>query len=273
MSIRHRLCVLTLITAAGPLCAGTLIEGRDETGGAHRILIEGDWARMEYGEDSPPEFLLLNLKTNQAYTVDRVQKRVVDLSDVFGQTAPGPNKSPAKGTFKRKAGGPLIAGYLTERYELSAGKEVCGEHYVAPKTLESKDIRRFITAMQVFSQHQTSAQDNPVPDPCSAAEDLADGEYANLGLPLRVTDDVGNVEHEVRKISLDVKFPAGTFDMPAGYAMTTPRELMEQLKREMSNGQRTEQAPMDAATVKKLREQQMQQHMQEMQRLNPPPSR
>ena len=270
MSTRFLPLALCLAALAAPLSAGTLIEGKDENDSTHRIMIGGDWARMEYGDDAPPEYLLLNIKTNRAYTVDRVQKRVVDLSEVSGKTSAAPRNIAGGAAFKRKGGGPLIAGYLTERYELSAGKEICGEHYVAPKTLESKDISGFIAAMSVFSQNQTAAQDRPVRDACSVAEDAADREYARLGLPLRVTDDVGTVEHEIRKISTEVKFPAGTFDIPAGYAVTTPRELMEQLNRQMPNGSKQEQAPMDAATVKRLREQQMQQHMQEMQRLNPP---
>lgn len=254
-----------LFCAAIASQAGTYIEGRDDTG-SQRIFIEGDWARMEYGEDVPPEYLLLNLKTHRALNVDRVQKRVVDLSEASNRAA-APRAPAANVAFKKQGAGPMIAGYATDRYVLSAGKQICGEHYVAAKALDIPDIRRFVAAMSAFSQNQEAAR-----EACAAAEALADQEYVKQGLPLKVTDRRGNVEHEIRRISSGVNFPAGTFDLPADYPVITPRALMEELKR--AADERNKQMPerTDAATIKKLREQQMQEHMKEMQRLPPPPA-
>ena len=259
-----RLVLLTsLFCLAAATQAGTYIEGRDATG-SQRIPIEGDWARMEYGEDIPPEYLLLNLKTHRALNVDRVRKRVVDLSG-----APDRKAAPLPATivFKKRGDGPAIAGYATQRYVLSAGKRVCGEHFVAAKTLENPDIRRFLVALNVFSRAQEAER-----DPCRAAEAAADEAYTKLGLPLKIVDRRGKVEHEIRGIRSGTTFPAGLFDVPADYAKATPRELMETLPRNETDVHKQTQAPMDAATVKKLREQHMQEHMKEMQRL-PPPAR
>ena len=255
-----------LLCAAIASQAGTYIEGRDDTG-SQRILIEGDWARMEYGEDVPPEYLLLNLRTHQALNVDRVQKRVVDLSEASNQAA-APRASAANIAFKKQGAGPTIAGYATDRYVLSAGKQICGEHYVAAQALDIPDIRRFVAAMSAFSQNQEAAR-----EACAAAESVADQEYVKHGLPLKVTDRRGNIEHEIRRISSGVSFPAGTFDLPANYPVTTPRALMEELKRAAEERNKQTPEPTDAATIKKLREQQMQEHMKEMQRLPPPPAR
>lgn len=270
--MNSRLVLLpSLFCIAATLQAGTYIEGRDDAG-SQRILIEGDWARMEYGEDVPPEYLLLNLKTYQALNVDRVQKRVVDLSDTKKRAA-APRAAAVNIAFKKEDAGPVIAGYTTERYVLSVGKRTCGEHYLAAKTLENLDIRRFIAAMGIFSHNQEAAQEGAAREACTAAEAVADEAYTKLGLPLKVTDRHSNVQHEIRRISEGVKFPTGTFDVPANYHMTTPRALMEALKREADERNKQTQAPMDAATIKKLREQQTQEHMKEMQRLPPPPAR
>src|SRR3569833_32393 len=246
MSPRRCLFVL-LLGAVAPLSAGTLIDGKDETGGSHRIMIEGEWARMEYGEDAPPEYLLLNLKNHKAFAVDRVRKRAVDLSDAPDQAPPRDRAAAA--SFKKKGAGPVIAGYATEHYVLRAGKTVCGDHYVAAKTLPLSDISSFIAAMRAYA------------------------EYARFGLPLRVTDEQGNLVHEVNAIRVNVKFPAGTFNIPTTYTMTTPRALMEQLKREAADRGKEPDGPMDAATVKRLREQQLRQHTDEMQRMHPPQNR
>lgn len=270
MSSRRCLFAL-LLGAVAPLSAGTLIDGKDETGGSHRIMIEGEWARMEYGEDAPPEYLLLNLKNHKAFAVDRVRKRAVDLSEAPDQAPPRDRAAAA--SFKKTGAGPVIAGYATEHYVLRAGKTVCGDHYVAAKTLTLTDISSFIAAMRAYSESQTAEQDNPVRAACAAAEDLADAEYARLGLPLRVTDEQGNLVHEVNAIRVNVKFPAGTFNIPTTYTMTTPRALMEQLKREAADRSKQPDGPMDAATVKRLREQQMRQHTDEMQRMHPPQNR
>lgn len=270
MSPRLLACAL-LCAAAAPVVAGTLIEGRDESGN-HRILIEGAWARMEYGDDVPPEYLLLNLETHEAYAVDRVRRRAVRLHD-DDAARPAPPAPAAGARFDRKGSGPAIAGYATERYALRAGRQLCGEHDVAAKTLESKDIRRFIDAMRVFSQQQTATADRPVRDACAHAETVADAGYATLGLPLRVTDRHGAVQHEVRRIRAGISFPAGTFGVPKDYTVTTPRALMEQLKREFTEQAPPPQPPMDAATVKRLREQQMREHAPELRRIQPETAR
>ena len=264
MHTRTWMLALLLGAAAAPALAATLIEGRDEGGESHRIMIEGDWARLEYGEGEPAEYLLLNLKNHQAYAVDRDQRQVVEMNDPPGQAHPGEHPAQKSVSFKKKGAGPKLAGYATERYELSAGGERCGEHFVAPQTLQSADLKRFIDAMLAFSQGQAAGDEDPLREACTAAEDVADAQYRELGLPLRVTDGEGKVVHEIEKISAVDGFPAGSFDIPADYAVTNPREMMERMMRDMPSPDSHSSMPMDEETLRKMRE-----HMEEMQRMLP----
>ncbi len=271
MPIRNRILALLLTAAATPGLAATLIEGKDEGGESHRIMIDGDWARMEYGDGEPAEYLLLNLANNQAYAVDREQKQVVDLSDAPDHPAPTETPHhPAKPavTFMKKGTGPAVAGYPTEHYLLSAAGAPCGEHLVAPQTLTSDDVRRFIQAMLLFSQGQAAGDDDPVREPCAAAEDVADTEYTRLGLPMRVIDNEGQVVHEITAIRTVEGFPAGSFAIPADYTVTNPRKIMEQMMRDMPSPEAHSSMPMDAETRQKMREQ-MQRHLEDMQREAP----
>lgn len=271
MPIRNPVLALLLTAAAGPGLAATLIEGKDEEGGNHRIMIDGDWARMEYGDGEPAEYLLLNLNNNQAYAVDREQKQIVDLSDSPDHPAPAETPHhPAKPavTFKKQGAGPEIAGYPTEHYVLTAAGEACGERFVAPRTLASDDVQRFIQAMLLFSQGQAAGEEDPARDPCTAAEDVADTEYTRLGLPMRVTDNEGQVVHEITAVRTVDGFPAGSFALPADYTVTNPRKIMEQMMSDMPSPEAHSSMPMDEETRQKMREQ-MQRHLEEMQREAP----
>ncbi len=259
-----RTCLLALLLGATavPALAATLIEGKDEGGEYHRIMIQDDWARLEYGEGEPAEYLLLNLKNNQAYAVDRGQRQVVEMSEASAPPRGVENKTPAAHanvSFKKKGAGPKIAGYATEQYVLSAGGALCGEHFVAPQTLQSGDVKRFIQAMLQFSQGQAASDEDPLREPCTAAEDMADSEYGKLGLPLRVTDAEGKVVHEIEKISTVAAFPASKFEIPAGYAVTNPKQMMEEMMRDMPSPDSHSSMPMDEETLQKMR-----QHMEEM---------
>lgn len=139
---------------------------------------------------------------------------------------------------------------------------------MAPRTLASDDVRRFIHAMLLFSQGQAAGDEDPVRDPCAAAEDVADTEYTRLGLPMRVTDNEGQVVHEITAIRTVDGFPAGSFALPADYTVTNPRKIMEQMMSDMPSPEAHSSMPMDEETRQKMREQ-MQRHLEEMQREAP----
>ncbi len=268
--MRHHLHAAVAVIGtfiAAPGWTATLVEGVDEEGLTHRILIQGDLARIEGG--GADDYLLLDMKTQRVHAVSHAERQIIDLN------MPPPTEPTAKSrdpgvklSFIKVGKGPDLAGHATDRYRLSAGAETCGEHYVASRTLKNPDLVRFIHAMNAYTQSQQAVlQEELADEPCAVAEVLAEDQYAKLGLPLRVTDSAGQVLHEIQRIQAQAEFPADTFTLPADYARTTPEEMMQGAMRGMPEGM--EGLPMDEQSMQRMQEQ-MQQHLEQMRQQHAP---
>lgn len=210
---------------------GTLIQGRDDTGGVTEIKIADGSARIETGDDSG--YMLVHMAAAKVYSVNTEQQMVLDVSSAPpGPAGDGTAPTP---TVTKVGQGPTIAGYATVQYRVAVGTEHCFDDYLAPKALEDEDIRGFLQAMADWSQrlHGAGPADE---DECDAVADAMNGRYPHLGVPMRTVDAAGTVVHEITRIKSGTSFPGGIFDLPADFPVLTQEQLMKRMRKQDEQG-------------------------------------
>lgn len=227
----------------GEATAGTLIESTDNAGNHVSIRINDSKARIESGDLEG--YMLMNMDEEKIYIVSTEEHAVVDLSlSPHNSASPDASKSGKlerpRATFIDQGKGPEIAGYSTVHYRVMMGDTHCFDEYLSKGAVDNPEIHRFIRIMAKQSQAEENkgmseyfASDNP----CEAEEEVMDGQYLSLGIPLRTLDNHGVSVHEVSRIQNDVTFPDDTFAFPKDYPVVTRAEMMQRaMKRLESQG-------------------------------------
>lgn len=230
--------------------AATVLESKNPMGQTQKMMLDGKRARMEGG--APGSYMLMLLDKEKMYAVNEGQKQIMDMSKPAEpptgppgmpemQGMPGMPGMPKQGEARKvdaklvkKGAGPEIAGYPTTHYQVTANGNVCSNEYISAKVLELPDVKNFVEASQKMKSQEKKG---PIPfmrmDPCmQASMELAD-EMEGLGMSMRSVGKDGKARHEVASIKTGVDVPAGTFDLPEGYNMTTPQEMMQKAMQQM----------------------------------------
>jgi hypothetical protein len=159
----------------------------------------------------------------------------------------------------KKGDGPEIAGYTTVHYQVTANGELCSNEYLAADVLKINDIQSFIRAMQEMNPKKNTPMPFMQANPCLHAGIEMAEQFQTLGMSLRSMSKDGQVQHEITKIHTEMEAPAGIFDLPSDYTLSTPQEMMQKMMREMS--ERMQNMPPE----ERQRMLEMQQRMQGMQ--------
>lgn len=227
-----RLAIPALIAAVlVPLgaSAATLIESRNDEGEVSRLWVEGVRARAE--TDDEQGYVLMDLGKGTMLLVNHEEKQVVDMSAQLQRA--GKDKRPRPATkLVKKGGGPRIAGYDTQHYQLMVEGQVCQDLFMSRKAYQDGRLEAYGKA---YAQYDLTP---PVTlEPCDYAELSLDRHMLEAGLPLRVVEE-GEVVDEITRITTDAKLPADGFTPPAGYARVDMGALMQENMREMEERMR-----------------------------------
>jgi hypothetical protein len=213
--------------------AGTVIEGHDEVGGAHKIFIDGKKVRIE-ADDST--YMLVDLEKQSFLGVDPTEKRVVDLSE-FYKSDDNIKKvaSPLNVRMEKMGAGPKIAGFGTTHYRVSVNGTVCSDEYLSSPAAKLPDMSVFFATIVALSNpvHDEPGQSDAVDQAdsvCASAEEQLNNElYAKNGIPLKVVSTKGEIVHEITRIRGKERIAASTFQVPKDYTRMTMQDMEKEL--------------------------------------------
>lgn len=216
--------------------AAVLLEAKSpEAEAPTRVLYDGHTLRVDFIQGG---YLLFDVAANKRYMINDEQKQVMEMpSTDAGEFSAmmsdiGAKRTPAKIDIARLGAGPVIAGYATEHYVVTADGHKCSDEYLSKELLANEKVKELVHAMDGANENEDVSSIASL-GPCmvQAPRALAK-QYDQLGLPLRSVDAGGAATVEVVSIKVDVDFPTGTFTVPPGYAWVSLKDLLRGMQQE-----------------------------------------
>ena len=252
---------LGLLSSSCLISAATFVEYRIEQEPV-QLWLQGDQVRLS--DLSGNQYMLMDVNQKTLYLVEETQQILLDLSAAL-------RKKPARKDdqllqvvvkeLKKRAekydidiehvgAGPVVAGFPTQRYRVVAADEVCVEYMISKEatSLFSADLLNLIrnqdqympagsSLVSLETEPQTLSESLVGMGPCELGEYYLEYTLAKYGVPLRVMDDEGTVEHEMVRVIKNAVVPSGGFTVPANYQKVSLEQLQGffQTMQEMAN--------------------------------------
>ena len=250
MNKRTWFSALTFLFATTTAPADTVIEfNYDNT--RSQFLTDGKMARINSrGTD---DYMLVNFKTSSIYSVAPEDKQITNLSSSISSISL--LKAPSIRLDIKPAGqGPVIAGYNTNKYRLSANGDYCGTLFASREALKGSVIENmFGTLKTMADKHLESLGGFAVVIPnCQLARMRLAEKLQYIGAPMRVLDIEGNIDSEITKIIKNAGVEPQSYALPANYKKVSMYERIDQI---LSSSTKTEQKPRTKTELRqKMRE-------------------
>jgi len=216
-----------------------------------QFLTNGEMARINSrGAD---DYMLVNFNTSSIYSVKPEDKQITNLSSSISSISL--LKAPSVRLDIKPAGpGPVIAGYNTTKYRLSANGDYCGTLFASREALKGSDIENmFGTFKTMADKHLESLGGFAVVIPtCQLARMRLAEKLQHIGAPMRVLDIEGNIDSEITKIIKNAGVEPQNYSLPANYKKVSMFERIDQI---LSSSTKTEHKPKTRAELRlKMRE-------------------
>lgn len=217
--------------------ADIIIEFKHQ-GNESQFLSNGKMARINTrGSD---DYMLVNFEKNAIYSVSSAQNQVVNLSDSLPSI--GFSEPPIiKLTLKSLGEGPAIVGYPTTRYRFSANGEYCGSIYASKDALSGTAIEdMFDTLKAMADSHMQSLGGFAALIPvCQLAKIELANKFKEIGAPMRVTNNDGEIDSEISKILKNTTVETDYYALPARYHLAaTDKEIKKADKQRKADNMR-----------------------------------
>ena len=241
---------LAFLFASTTAQADTVIEfNYDNT--RSQFLTDGKMARINTrGTD---DYMLVNFNTSSIYSVAPEEKQITNLSSSISSISL--LKAPSIRLDIKPAGpGPLIAGYNTTKYRLSANGDYCGTLFASREALKGSDIENmFGTLKTMADKHLESLGGFAVVIPtCQLARMRLAEKLQYIGAPMRVLDIEGNIDSEITRIIKNAGVEPNSYSLPANFKKVSMYERIDQI---LSISTKTEQKPRTKTELRqKMRE-------------------
>lgn len=237
------LCHFILILSSA-LWADVLVTNIDEEGTSSTFKISNEWAKI-VTQTEPDQYMMVNMKKNNFYMIDRENKMVIDMGDMSAMTAMMPksnnDQNIPKYEIKKVGSGPKVAGYNTTHYQLKIKNNVCSEHFVSKELMKKSEIEAFSESMKKQANAASGMMFSA--SPCEIAEEDFDKKVFEYGVPLLSKNANGNVTFEITKIDTKASFPKNEFQFPKEFKVVTQAELIQQEMQNMANENNMQNAP------------------------------
>lgn len=205
----------------------TILDGEGRTS-----IISSDGNRARIEEQGEPGFIVIDYSAREMLIVDTQRGEVMSTSlgkGTVGVTGSGGVDVRLQG----KGGGPVIAGYGTKKYSYTANGESCGIIYASKKLLENSGVRGLfesMRAMQAQSRSMMQGMGSGFLNLCQQANLLLTDSLEEIGAPMRIIGQDGQVESEVLRVKKDANFPSSHYEAPAGM---TPVDMQQKVQEAM----------------------------------------
>ncbi len=185
-------------------------------------------------------FVIVDIKEQKQFMVDHLEKMVIDVSQGLATTTPStpttPNATQSKTNIKltKVGNGPEIAGFKSEKYEITANDTLCSQEFLSTEPFKYPEITRLLDVMALLDTPDIGNME--LYTPCEQAELTLEQQYKTLGIPLRSLTPDGQVLSEVVHFQVS-QAPKGTYDFPDNYKQTSLRELLNEQMQNMPQDQ------------------------------------
>lgn len=233
----------TSIIALAVLCVPTadadiVIEFKNQ-GNESQFLTNGKMARINTrGTD---DYMLVNFDQSTIFSVTPGEQQVTNISDSL--PAIGLSEPPeVELTLQPLGKGPVIAGYPTMRYRLSANGEYCGSIDASKEALQGSPIESmFDTLKNLANTHLQSLGGFAALIPaCQLAQiELAD-KLADIGAPMRLINKDGGIDSEITRIVKNASVEAEHYALPTRDQMASTDKEIESAEKQHQQADNTQ---------------------------------
>ncbi len=230
------LLATALVTFTLSAAAGTVIENKDDQGEISRVSIEGGWARFDGADKGEKGYMLVDLEAAKFYAVAPPERTIIEFSP---RKEKKEQEKGVKAEFKKVGPGPEVAGYATDKYELTADGKSCGFFLMSESVAEIGDVKELLARLGGLTPDafvpEEMRQGLPIHrDPCEVAKmELGKEAMVREGYPMKMLDPKGETVEEVTAVKTGVELDPALFELPKGYSRTTVKEMMEGMRKEM----------------------------------------
>ena len=209
--------------------AATLIEqAGDANNPPTKMWLKGMKMRADVGKTG--QYMLVDMGKKKMYVVDPAKKMALDNSQMFAQ---GPaNTAGLKVQVKHLGGGPVIAGYKTQKYSTHVNGQQCDQVFVSKKAMIDTGMQNMMEAMSSMGNNPFGGQQTL----CERADGLFAKRMKKLGIPLGAVKN-GKVEKHFTRIVTNATPPASGFTLPKGYKVLTMQQFMMEMMKKQMQGQ------------------------------------
>ena len=245
MKKRTWFSALTFLFATTTAPADTVIEF-NYNNTRSQFLTDGKMARINSrGTD---DYMLVNFNTSSIYSVAPEDKQITNLSSSISSISL--LKAPSIRLDIKPAGpGPVIAGYNTTKYRLSANGDYCGTLFASREALKGSAIENmFGTLKTMADNHLESLGGFAVVIPtCQLARMRLVEKLQHIGAPMRVLDIEGNIDSEITMINKNAGVAPHNYSLPTNYKKVSMYERIDQI---LSSSTKTEHKPRTKAELR-----------------------
>jgi len=218
---------LAFLATSTPASADTVIEFKysDTTS---QFLTNGNMARINSrGTD---DYKLVHFKTSTIYSVTPKDKQITNLSSSI-PSINGIDPPSIRVDIKPAGSGPVIAGYNTNTYRLSANGEYCGSLFASRDALKGSAIENMFGTLKTMADNHLESLGGfaALIPTCQLARIQLVEKLQHIGAPMRVLDTEGNVDTEITSIVKNAGVEPHYYAFPANYRKVSMDEKIDQV--------------------------------------------
>ena len=213
-----------------------------------QFLTNGKMARLNSrGTD---DYKIVNFKTSMIYSVAPEDKQITNLSSSIPSIS-GFKPLSVRLDIKPAGPGPVIAGYNTNKYRLSANGEYCGTLFASKDALKGSAIENMFGTLKTMADNHLESLGGfaAIIPTCQLARVRLAEKLQYIGAPMRVLDIEGNIDTEITRIIKNASVDPHNYSFPANYQKVSMDEKIEQV---LSSSTQTERKPRNKAELRRM---------------------
>lgn len=223
--MKKSLAILSLFAMSTMVSADVEIDMQAPDGSVTTFWIGTERVKMATQDASG--YVIVDIKDQKQYMIDHNEKMVIDVTGgLDGAEVDAKSTGATPNVSITKVGeGPVIAGFKSDKYEVKAEGVLCGVEYLSTEPFSHPEIVKLLKVMAMLSEPDIG--NSELYQPCEQADLLLEKQYQTYGMPLKSLNAEGAAISEVVKFRTATP-PAGTYDFPNAYQITTLRALIDE---------------------------------------------
>ena len=244
MTTIKMLLPLPLLFTMAAAAADTVIEFKYNNTQS-QFLTNGSKARINArGTD---DYMVVDFDTRTIYSVTPDKKQIANITESIPSMIP--IEPPRVRTDIKPAGeGPVIAGFSTQKFRLSANGEYCGMVFASKDALKGTTIENMFGTLKTMSDSHIKSLGAfaAIIPSCQMAMLRLTDKLPYIGAPMRVIDVEGKVDSEITRIIKNAGVESHNYTLPGNFKMASTGELLEQMLSTIQRTGSTQQQPRPA---------------------------